>query len=464
MLNQHVTLASKKNITNQAKIIMKKLYIATPVVIVLTAVIYYFFFTETETVNKYAFAKIEKGDLVSVVSSTGSLSAVTTIQVGTQVSGIVSKIFVDFNSQVKKGELIALIDTTFLAASLREAESSVERANAQLFQAQRELERNKTLSSKSLASEAELDQATYNYQIAKAQVKSAQSALERAKINLRYAKITAPIDGTVIARNVDVGQTVAASLSAPTLFLIANDLTKMQILANVDESDIGKIQEGQDVKFTVQAQPDKKFKGVVSQIRLQPTTIQNVVNYTVVVNVSNERGYLLPGMTATIEFITEHVEGVLKVPNAATRIRPNEEMTEIIRLAMEERLKNLPDSVKQKMAQRRQQGGNAAPNSWNGMGGGQGGGMGFGGGGATGGQRRTGASIWVLDESNKLKPVRVQFGVTDGQFTEIISEDIKEGMQVVSSILIPDEVKSTSSSPFQSNQPQQGMGGGRRNF
>ena len=442
----------------------KKLYIATPVVIVLTAVIYYFFFTETETANKYAFTKIEKGDLVSVVSSTGSLSAVTTIQVGTQVSGIVSKIFVDFNSQVKKGQLIALIDTTFLAASLREAESSVERANAQLFQAQRELERNKALSSKSLASESELDQANYNYQIAKAQVKSAQSALERAKINLRYAKITAPIDGTVIARNVDVGQTVAASLSAPTLFLIANDLTKMQILANVDESDIGKIEEGQDVKFTVQAQPDKKFKGVVSQIRLQPTTIQNVVNYTVVVNVSNERGYLLPGMTATIEFVTEHVEGVLKVTNAATRIRPNEEMTEIIRAAMEERMKNLPDSVKQKIAQRRQQGGgNAAPNSWSGMGGGQGGGMAFGGGGAAGGQRRNGASIWVLDESNKLKPIRVQFGVTDGQFTEIISEEIKEGMQVVSSILIPDEVKPTSSSPFQTNQPQQGMGG-RRNF
>lgn len=440
---------------------MKKLYIATPLVIVLTAAVYYFFFTDTETVNKYAFAKVEKGDLVSVVSSTGALSAVTTIQVGTQVSGIVSKIFVDFNSQVKKGQLIALIDTTFLAASLREAESSVERANAQLFQAQRELERNKSLSAKSLASEAELDQATYNFQIGKAQVKSAQSALERARINLRYAKITAPIDGTVIARNVDVGQTVAASLSAPTLFLIAKDLTKMQILANVDESDIGKIQEGQDVKFTVQAQSDKKFKGVVSQIRLQPTTIQNVVNYTVVVNVSNERGYLLPGMTATIEFITEHVEGVLKVPNAATRIRPNEEMQEIIRTAMEERIKNLPDSVKQKMAERRQQGGNSGPNTWGSMSGGQGGGMGTG-----GGQRRNGTSLWVMDESNKLKPVRVQFGVTDGQFTEVISDDLKEGMQIVSAILVPDEVKPSSTSPFQTTQPQQGMGGGggRRNF
>lgn len=453
-------------LTKKKKIMMKKLYITTPIVLVLAAVIYYFFFTDTAVQsNKYAFAKIEKGDLISVVNSTGALSAVTTVQVGTQVSGIVSKLYADFNSNVKKGQLIAMIDTTFLAASVLEAEASLERANAQVIQAKKDYERVTALVGKSLGSDADLDQSSYNYKVAQSQLKSAQSSLERARINLRYAKITAPIDGTVIARNVDVGQTVAASLSAPTIFLIANDLTKMQILANVDEGDIGQIKEGQDVKFTVQAYPDKKFTGTVSQIRLQPTTVQNVVNYTVVVNVSNERGYLLPGMTATLEFITEHVENVFKVQNAVTRIRPNEEMMGILRAQMEERMKNLPDSVKEKFANRSKNGG-GSPNNWGSFGGGNsGGGMsmmgGFGGGGQ-GQKKNNSATVWVMDENNKLKPIRVQLGVSDGQFVEITSDELKEGMQVVSAILIQDEIKTSSNTPFQTQQ--QGPGNFRRGF
>ena len=439
---------------------MKKFFIIAASVLVISAAVWYFFFSTEESSNQYIFVKVEKGDLVSVVSSTGTLNAVTTVQVGTQVSGIVSKIFADFNTQVKKGQLIALIDTTFLAASVREAEASVERANAQLFQAQREYERTKSLTDKSLGSETELDQAKYNLALANSQLKSAKSSMERAQINLKYAQIRAPIDGTVIARNVDVGQTVAASFSAPVIFLIANDLTKMQILANVDESDIGLIEQGQDVKFTVQAQPDKKFKGNVSQIRLQPTTIQNVVNYTVVIDVSNDRGLLLPGMTATIEFITEKSTDIIKVANAATRIRPTVEMQEIMKKAMEERMKNLPDSIKQKFATR--QPGQGGTTNWSSTGGG-----GFGGAGMNGGSgQRKSALLWVKDESNQFKPIRVRLGITDGQMTEVISEDINEGMEVLSQIILSEAAKNatTSTSPFQNNSQQQQPGGGRRGF
>ena len=174
----------------------------------------------------------------------------------------------------------------------------------------------------------DLEQAQVNFELAQATLKSSQSILERTRINLSYASIYAPIDGIVISRSIDVGQTVAASFSSPTLFLIANDLTKMQILANVDESDIGQIKEGQDVRFTVQAQPDRNFSGQVSQIRLEPTTVNNVVNYTVVINVANKDGLLLPGMTATIDFLVGQAKNVLRVANAALRVKPNQEMRE----------------------------------------------------------------------------------------------------------------------------------------
>jgi HlyD family secretion protein len=302
---------------------------------------------------------------------------------------------------------------------------------------------------KNLVAQSDYDLSKYNYSIAVANLQSAELSLERAKTNLGYAYIKAPIDGTVIARNVDAGQTVAASFSAPVLFLIANDLSKMQILANVDESDIGQIKDGQQVRFTVQAYPNKKFTGVVDQIRLSPTTVQNVVNYTVVINVSNKDGFLLPGMTATIDFLIESAHDVLKVLNSALRLKPNNEMMSVIQKKQEERMNSLPDSVKAKIKERTAQGGSGQ----------RGGGFMqrmFSGGGANGGARKF-AQLWYLDDKGQLNFTPVKLGISDGQYTEVITDKIKAGQQVINGILITDAETGTSSSPFQNNnnEPRQ---------
>lgn len=423
------------------------------VVIVIIAAAGYWYFSKSNADEKiqYRFVKIDKGDLMSIVSSTGTLSAVTTVQVGSQVSGTLSKIFVDFNNKVKEGQLLALIDTTFLAASVRDAESSFQKAAAQLELSESDFKRTEGLFKKNFASSSDYDLAKYNLKNAKTQVSSAQASLDRARINLKYASIRTPISGTVIARNVDVGQTVAASLSAPTLFLIANDLSKMQILANVDESDIGQIKEGCKVRFTVQSYPTKKFTGISSQIRLQPTTIQNVVNYTVVVNVNNDDGLLLPGMTATIEFLLESATDVIRVPNSALRFKATPEMVAEVKPQLEEQMKNLPDSVKKKIMQRLEgtsKGGNQQGSS----------GGSFSGANAA---SRRGSMLWYLDENGKLKVSRVKTGITDGQQTEVIVEDnsIKPRMEVINGII--EKAASKSTSPLQSTPSTGGQGPGR---
>ncbi|MBM3277624.1 MAG: efflux RND transporter periplasmic adaptor subunit [Candidatus Handelsmanbacteria bacterium] len=393
---------------------------------------------------KYRFVKVEKGDLESIVSSTGTLSAVSTVQVGTQVSGTIFKIFVDFNQKVRQGELIALIDTTFLAASVRDTESSLERARTQLAHSEREQRRIAALYEKTMAATSDLEQAQYNLELSKSGLKSAQAALDRAHINLRYASIYAPIDGTVISRPVDAGQTVAASFSAPTLFLIANDLSQMQILANVDEGDIGQIEDGQQARFTVQAYPGRTFRGEVGQVRLQPTTIQNVVNYTVVVSVANEEGLLLPGMTATVDFMIERAQDVFKVPNAALRFRPSTEMMAEFRKQMEQQ----------------EVGGGEGGDSTRGRGNRTWGGGGGGGGLEGGGRNRDAARLWHLDAEGNPQVLRVRTGITDGQMTEIRAEDLSEGLEVISGILASDTPRPTSI--FPSAVPAGPPGGGRR--
>lgn len=428
------------------KLLKSKLFlVAISLILLFTAGYWYLSSSETSTTEKYRFTNIEKGDLESIVSSTGTLSAVTTVQVGSQVSGTISKMYVDFNSRVRKGQLIALIDTTILYANYKDSETSLFKARAQLEQSTNDFNRMKVMFEKNLAAQSDFDLAKYNYSIAKANVQSAELSLERAKTNLGYAYIKAPIDGTVIARNVDAGQTVAASFSAPVLFLIANDLSKMQILANVDESDIGQIKDGQQVRFTVQAYPNKKFSGVVDQIRLSPTTVQNVVNYTVVINVSNKDGVLLPGMTATIDFLIESAHDVLKVLNSAIRLKPNNEMVSVLRKKQEERMNSLPDSVKSRIKERMAQGSNAQR----------------GGGfmqrmlsGGTGGGVRKFAQIWYIDEKGQLNFTPVKLGISDGQYTEIISDKIKDGQKVINGILVTDEESNGSSSPFQNNNNQ----------
>lgn len=355
----------------------------------------------------YRLVTVERGDIRASVTATGNLSAVTTVQVGTQVSGQISAIYVDFNDRVRKGQLIARIDPTLAEQAVREAEAGLARSRAELERARREYERNAQLHESKVVTDAELSNVRYQLEVAEAGMRSAQVAYDRAVRNLGYTEIYAPIDGIVVERNVDVGQTVAASLSAPQLFLIAQDLSQMQILASVDESDIGVIHEGQPVYFTVQAYPDETFAGTVKQVRLQSTTQENVVTYTVVVSVENPDGRLLPGMTATVEFVTGSAEDALLVPNAALRFRPTQEMLAAAGPA---------------------QSATRAQNT---------------------------AVLWYLKDG-KPAAARVQTGLTDGQRTVVSGPEIREGMQVIVGTTAGTSATGGNANPFQRQQQPAG--------
>ena len=291
--------------------------------------------------------------------------------------------------------------------------------------------------------------------------KSAVTALERAKLNLNYAYIYSPISGTIINRSVEQGQTVAASLSAPTIFTIAEDLSLMRILTNVDESDIGQIKVGQKVQFTVQAQQGKKFDGEVTQIRLNPNIVSNVVNYVVVVQADNKERLLLPGMTATVDFYVDYREKVLLVPNVALRFQPTDDMTAEYTKNREKEIANLPDSVKKRMQQFG--GGQFNQGTMGGNGGNQFMGMG---GGNNSGRRRNASRVWYYDENNKLQMSMIFAGLTDGKNTEIIrARNLKEGMKVISGIIENQaSTTTTSANPFNQTQPGNRGGGFVRGF
>jgi len=349
----------------------------------------------------YRFAAVERGSLEAAVTATGTLSAMRTVQVGTQVSGQVSAIYVDFNDRVKAGQLIARIDPTLLDQAVRDAEAGLERSQAESLKAEREYARTARLRDSAVVTESEFNDAEYARAVAQAGVKSARVTLDRARQNLAYTSIYAPIDGIVVERDVDVGQTVAASLQTPQLFLIAHDLSRMQVLALVDESDIGAIHAGQSVRFTVQAHPDEAFTGTVQQVRLQSTVKENVVNYTVVVQVANPKGKLMPGMTATVSFITGSASDVLLVPNAALRFTPA--------------------GVK----------GDSTP------------------------------ALWTVGTDGKPASVRVRAGLTDGQKTQVEGTGLRAGMQVIVGTTGgtgSGTATGTTSSPFQT-QRQQTQGG-----
>ncbi len=279
-------------------------------------------FYSTRRTPAYRTAAVQRGNIESTVAATGTLGAVTTVHVGTQVSGQISAIYVDVNSKVKKGQLIARIDPTLQQQSVEDAQVGVSRAQATMTQTRLEYDRNKLLHDQKIVTDPEFNTAQLNYQLAKANATSAQIALDKARQNLSYTSIYAPIDGIVVARYMDVGQTAAASLSAPPLFVIAKDLSQMQILATVDESDIGQIKDEQTVSFTVQAYPGPTFTGAVRQVCINSTTVNNVVNYTAVVAVGNPDGKLVPGMTATVKFLIGSARDALSVPNAALRFKP----------------------------------------------------------------------------------------------------------------------------------------------
>jgi HlyD family secretion protein len=287
--------------------------------------------------------KVERGEVVEGVAASGALEPFLLVQVGTQVSGTVEKLFKDFNSPVRAGETIALLDSSRLVAQVEQdeaaldhAKADLERAEAQLWGAERDLERQKPLAARNLATEGDLDAAVAaerQYRaltaVARAAVSQAVAQLHGDVLNLRHATIKSPIDGVVISRHVDVGQTVAASLQAPTLFMIANDLTKMQVQASVPESDIGKVREAKQAHFGVDAYPGRRFEGVVSQVRLASTSVQSVVTYTVLVDADNPDGLLMPGMTANTVFeIARSAGDALRVPVAATRYKPSPALVE----------------------------------------------------------------------------------------------------------------------------------------
>jgi HlyD family secretion protein len=388
----------------------------------------------------YRFAPLERGDIEASVSATGALSAVTTVQVGTQVSGQIAEIYADFNDKVTKGELLARVDPVLSQQAVAESLAGLERAQAQFGAAKREYERNQKLFDQGLLPASELTGFLSTYEVAKANLTAAQVSLDRAKRNLEYTSIHSPIDGVIVERNVDVGQTVAASLSAPQLFLIANDLSRMQILASVGESDIGAIVEGQSVRFTVQSYPNRRFDGMVRQVRLQSKTTENVVNYTVVVAVDNKEGKLLPGMTATVDFLTGAARDVFLVPNAAIRFRPTEAMIAEVTAGKTPS----PDGARGPGERRATAVEGAAPEGGAFTRGPRAGGFpggfpagGFPGGpfppGASGARGRAGSAavLWHLDAQGKLATLPVRLGLSDGQHTEVVGEGLSEGLQVI---------------------------------
>jgi HlyD family secretion protein len=380
-----------------------KMVIAVVLIVALAAGGWFFFKSKGNAVQ-FKTEQVIRGDLSATVTATGTVSAVTTVLVGTQVSGTVKELLVDYNSPVKKGQLLAQIDPALseakvsqARANLQSAEAGVEKAVAVLQDANRTLDRNRTLWDRNYIARSDLDTSETNQQsataqlsVAKAQVGQARAALQQEETTLQYTRILSPVDGVVISRNVDVGQTVAASFQTPTLFSIAQDLTRMQIDTNVDEADIGRIRVGQTVQFTVDAYPDTLFPGKVAEVRNAPTTIQNVVTYDVVVKVANPELKLKPGMTANVSIITALEKDVLKVPNAAIRFKWQP----------------------------------AGAESDRGSAGGASGASRAKAGGVANATKTQG--VWVLD-GKKPRRVPVTLGINDGNNTAVISGELKEG-------------------------------------
>lgn len=476
---------------------MKKIIVLAIILAIGGAAGWYYYSQSKNSAIKYKTAKIERGDIQTKVSVTGTLSAVTTVQVGSQVSGTIQKLFADYNSIVKQSQVVAQLDPAIFTAQVSQARANLENAKASyenskagllnatanlakskagyenskaeiknvtanlekirvmLIDSKRNLERNRELYSRDLIAQSERDTAQTNYdsllaqeksavaqveaantqvhsaqaqvdsasaqlEAARAQIKSAEAqisqtkaALELAEVNLKNTTILSPIHGIVISRNVDVGQTVAASFQAPVLFTIAKDLTKMQVEANVDEADIGRVKTNQEATFTVDAYPEKTFRGTVTQIRNSPTIVQNVVTYTTIIEVSNPQLLLKPGMTANVSIMIDRRENALKIPNAALRFVPEgynasakTEKTDSSKPSSETRERKKvfqgerPEFEKSARAKKSE---------------------------TTSRKSR----VWIIGENNKLKAISVTIGISDGSFTELIEGNTKEGQEII---------------------------------
>jgi HlyD family secretion protein len=396
-------------------------------------------------------AKVERGDIHDVVEATGTINAVITVQVGSQVSGTISRLFVDFNSRVHKGDLVALIDPALFKGAMQQASADLENAKANLIAARANLEKAKAafvqakadydrtvgLTKEGIMSQQQLDLAKANYDSANAAVGGAQAnvtqadaqvsqkeaALAVAQTNLNYTVIRSPIDGTVVARNVDVGQTVAASLQAPTIFTIAQDLTKMQVYAKTDESDVGNIKLGKEVTFKVDAFPKDTFRGVVSQVRMNATTVQNVVTYDTIIDFANPELKLFPGMTAYVTIPVATARDVLKLPNTALRYKPPMEPEAVLALYRRYGIeggdrKSASDAAAAAEAPQTAGGSQTRPRA----------------------SRADTAVVWKLHPDNSMEPVKVALGITDHSYSEVsavLKGELKEGDQLIIRSVVP---------------------------
>jgi HlyD family secretion protein len=383
---------------------MKKYIISALIIVVAVAMatgIYFYMKKPAEAA--FRTARVERGDIVATVSATGNLAAVVTVQVGTQVSGTIQKLFVDFNSPVKKGQTIAQIDPALFNAQVEQshgnlinAQANLQKAKADLIDAKRTLERNRQLVRDGIIAQSDFDSAETRYEGAVAAVKGAEGSVaqtrgsySQARTNLDYSTIKSPVDGTVVSRNVDVGQTVAASFQTPTLFTIAQDLTKMEINTSVDEADISRVMEGQPVTFTVDSYPERRFQGKVTQIRNSPLIAQNVVTYSVIVGVDNRDLDLKPGMTANVAIETARKENVLKIPSAALRFKPKME--------------------KEARETRTRPAGNGAP-----------------------GKRNDSAQkVYILGKDKRPVPVAIRTGISNDGQVEVSAGNLRENDEVI---------------------------------
>ena len=399
--------------------------------------IYYYFFHEEPVTYGLTTSQITRGDIVSTVTATGELNALNVVEIGTQVSGTVQEIYVDYNSVVKAGQLLALIDPSVLRLTLSESEASLAvyqasaaSAQASLNESQRQLARNKELFERKLIARSTVDTSETDVAMKRASLREAQSrvvqaraAVERARTNLNYTRITSPVNGVVIDRQVDAGQTVAASYQTPTLFKVAEDLTRMQIETKVDEADIGAVKEGQNVTFRVDAFPDETFSGKVVQVRIAPTTNDSVVTYTVIIHVDNPDLKLKPGMTANVSIETAKAANALRIPVAALRFTPPEGLLNTISFDR--------DILTQR-------------------------------------KTLTSGILWPERDGVMMRPVQVEIGVSDNRFVELVREDsgsarpvLREGTNLVVNAQAGVKTGTTTQGGLMGNMGRRGGGGPR---
>jgi HlyD family secretion protein len=419
---------------------------------------------------KYRKEAIGKGDIEALVVTSGTLNPLELTDVGSQVSGKIDKLYADYNSVVTKGQIVAELELEPLQMKIQQNEAAyqsrvaaLERTKVTLDNLRKKYERAQSLFDKNLLSYEERESAEAAYLSAKTDVTSAEASLSQAKtqldlskVDLSYAVIRSPVDGMVITRKVNVGQTIQASYQAPVLFQVATDLTKMKVECSVDEADIGKVKEGQKARFTVEAFPNETFSGTVEQVRYASETVQNVVTYTTVVNVENPEKKLRPGMTATVSIIVGEARNVLRVPNSALRFMPD--------LSQAELEKMMKETAERMMAQRQQQGGTPdagvqggpaqtqtrpgegqrGPNQTFQMGTRSGSGFGSG---QTGTRRQQPSRVWVQDKDGKLRMVFIRAGITDNSYTEILRAELKEGDEVITGKLTAGQTATTTGGP-----------------